>query len=67
MIKDQITKLSKKKEQTLLKMYFGDLIKEAVIKCPGTIEEYMKDLPLKIEAEDVTFLKEFRGIPLLEV
>lgn len=53
----EVTKLCKEKEQELLNKYFGNLVKEAAIECPETIEEYTKDLPLNIEAEYYTFLE----------
>lgn len=53
----EVTKLCKEKEQELLNKYFGNLVKEAAIECPETIEEYTKDLPLNIEAEYHTFLE----------
>lgn len=70
----EIVKLCKEKEQDLLEKYFGNLVEEAAIECPETIGEYKKDLPLKIEAEYGTFLKELweehvpkelRGTPLI--
>ena len=53
---NQIKKLCKEKEQELLNKYFGNLVKEAAVKRPETIEEYTIDLPLKIEAEYRAFL-----------
>lgn len=53
----QITTLCKEKEQELLDKYFGNLIHEAAIERPETIEMYTKDLPLKIEAEYRAFLE----------
>lgn len=50
--------LCREKENELLHKYFGNLIKEAAISQPETIEEYTKDLPLKIEAEFRSFLEE---------
>ena len=58
MIREQIKKLCKEKEQELLDKYYGNLVKEAAIERPETIGEYTKDLPLKIEAEYKVFLEE---------
>lgn len=58
----------------MLEKYFGNLVEEAAIECPETIGGYTKDLPLRIEAEYGTFLKELweghvpkelRGTPLI--
>lgn len=57
MTNEQITKRCKEKEQELLDKYFGNLIHEAAIERPETIEMYTKDLPLKIEAEYRVFLE----------
>lgn len=57
MIREQIKKLCKEKEQELLDKYYGNLVKEAAIERPETIGEYTKDLPLKIEAEYKVFLE----------
>ena len=74
MTNKQITKLCKEKEQEILNKYFGNLVHEAAIEKPETIGEYTKDLPLKIEAEYLTFLErlwdqyapsELRGTPLV--
>ena len=54
----EIEELCKRKEQELLKKYFGNLIKEAAIEKPETIGDYTKDLPLKIENEYFQYLKE---------
>lgn len=53
----KIEELCERKEQELLKKYFGNLIKEAAIERPETIEHYTKDLPLKIEAEYRAYLE----------
>lgn len=60
MIKDsfKISKSCEKKEQELLKKYFGKLVEEAAKERPEEIGEYTKDLPLKIEAEYRTYLEE---------
>ena len=74
MTKEQIIALCNKKEQELLNKYFGNLIQEAAHERPGTIEEYRKELPLKIEAEYRVFLEglwkeyapeELKGTPLV--
>ena len=58
MTNEQIENICKKKEQELLKKYFGKLVVEASIERPEEIGEYTKDLPLKIEAEYRTYLEE---------
>lgn len=74
MTTEQIKALCKEKEQELLYMYFGDLVKQAAIYRPETIGEYTKDLPLKIEAEYKAFLEDlwkkyapekYKGMPLV--
>lgn len=74
MTNEQIEDICKKKEQELLKRYFGNLIREAAVERPETIGEYTKDLPLKIEAEFRDFLEGlwqevapegFKGTPLV--
>ena len=74
MTTEQIKALCKEKEQKLLYMYFGDLVKQAAIYRPETIGEYTKDLPLKIEAEYKAFLEDlwkkyapekYKGMPLV--
>ena len=74
MNKELVEKCCKEKEQELLNMYFGNLVREAAIERPETIGEYTKDLPLKIEAEYKAFLEELwkehapeklRGTPLV--
>ena len=74
MTNEQIILLCKKKEQELIETYFGNLVQEAALVRPETIEEYFKDLPLKIEAEYKAFLEklweesapeELKGTPLV--
>ena len=74
MTNEQIILLCKKKEQELIETYFGNLVQEAALIRPETIEEYSKDLPLKIEAEYKAFLEklweesapeELKGTPLV--
>ena len=74
MTTEQIKALCKEKEQELLNLYFGDLVKQAAIKRPETIGDYTKDLPLKIEAEYKVFLEylwnkfapeKYKGTPLV--
>ena len=74
MTNEQIILLCKKKEQELIETYFGNLVQEAALIRPETIEEYSKDLPLKIEAEYKAFLEklweesapeERKGTPLV--
>lgn len=74
MTNEQIILLCKKKEQELIETYFGNLVQEAALIRPETIEEYFKDLPLKIEAEYKAFLEklweesapeELKGTPLV--
>ena len=74
MTNEQIILLCKKKEQELIETYFGNLVQEAALIRPETIEEYSKDLPLKIEAESKAFLEklweesapeERKGTPLV--
>lgn len=57
MTDEQIIAQCKAKEQELLDKYFGSLVHEAAIEQPETIEEYTKDLPMKIEAEYREFLE----------
>ena len=47
-----------KKEEELLNKYFGNIVREAAIEQPETIEGYDKDLPLRIEAEYKKFLSD---------
>ena len=54
----EIEKKCKEKENALLKKYFGNLTTEAAIYRPESIGNYTKDLPLKIEEEYYSFLKE---------
>lgn len=74
MTTEQIKAQCKEKEQELLNMYFGDLVKQAAIERPETIGAYTKDLPLKIEAEYKVFLEDlwkqyapakYKGSPLI--
>ena len=74
MTNEQIILLCKKKEQELIETYFGNLVQEAALIRPETIEEYSKDLPVKIEAEYKAFLEklweesapeELKGTPLV--
>lgn len=74
MTNEQIILLCKKKEQELIETYLGNLVQEAALIRPETIEEYSKDLPLKIEAEYKAFLEklweesapeELKGTPLV--
>ena len=58
MEKAEIQKYCIKKEEELLNKYFGNLVKEAAIGQPETIEGYDKELPLRIEAEYKEFLSE---------
>ena len=55
---EQITELCKKKELELLKKYFGNAVREAVITKPEHIGEYTMDLPLKMEDEYKLFLED---------
>lgn len=56
MNKDYIEKICKEKENLLLKIHFGNLVKEAAVERPETIGKYTKDLPLKIEEEYRAYL-----------
>ena len=58
MEKAEIQKYCIKKEEELLNRYFGNIVKEAAIEQPETIEGYDKELPLRIEAEYKEFLSE---------
>lgn len=58
MEKQVVEKLCKEKEQELLKLYFGSLVREAALDRPESIGMYTKDLPLKIEAEFKAYLEE---------
>ena len=49
--------LCEQKEQELLSKYFGNLVHEAANERPETIGGYTQELPLKIEAEYLAFLK----------
>lgn len=74
MTTQEIKKICEKKQDELLKKYFGKLVHEAAVEQPETIGEYTKDLPLKIEAEFRAFLEsiwkenapeELRATPLV--
>ena len=53
-----IERICSEKANSLLNVYFGNLIKEAAIDCPETIGNYDLELPLRIEAEYRDFLSE---------
>ena len=55
---EKIKWLCTEKAEALLGKYFGNLIKEASVDCPETIGEYNLDLPLKVESEYRTYLKD---------
>ena len=57
MDKLEIERLCSERIESLLKKYFGNLVKEAAIDCPETIGDYDLELPLRIEAEYRDFLK----------
>lgn len=57
-MKTEIERRCEEKANSLLKQYFGNLVKEAAIECPETIGEYDLELPLRIEAEYRNYLKE---------
>ena len=57
MDKLEIERLCSEMIESLLKKYFGNLVKEAAIDCPETIGDYDLELPLRIEAEYRDFLK----------
>lgn len=57
-MKTEIERRCEEKANSLLKQYFGNLVKEAAIDCPETIGEYDLELPLRIEAEYRNYLKE---------
>ena len=74
MTPQEIASLCEEKQNQLLHKYFGNLVHEAAIERPETIGKYIKELPLKIEAEFRTFLEELwkeyapaelKGTPLL--
>lgn len=74
MNQELVEKYCKEKEAQLLKKYYGNLVKEAAIERPETIDEYTKDLPLRIEAEYRAHLEdlwkeyapdELKGTPLV--
>ena len=58
MEKAQVKVQGIKKEEELLNKYFGNIVREAAIEQPETIEGYDKDLPLRIEAEYKKFLSD---------
>ena len=58
MTPQEIASLCEEKQNQLLHKYFGNLVHEAAIERPETIGKYIKELPLKIEAEFRTFLEE---------
>lgn len=53
-----IERICSEKANSLLKVYFGNLIKEAAVDCPETIGDYDWELPLRVEAEYRDFLRE---------
>lgn len=55
---EQITELCKKRELEILRKYFGNAVREAVITKPEHIGEYTMDLPLKMEDEYKLFLED---------
>lgn len=57
-MKTEIERRCEEKANSLLKQYFGNLVKEAAIECPESIGEYDLELPLRIEAEYRNYLKE---------
>lgn len=57
MTPERIEKLCTAKEQELLDKYFGNIVHEAAVVRPETIGEYTRELPLKIEAEYLDFLR----------
>lgn len=61
MKKTEIERRCEEKADSLLKQYFGNLVKEAAIECPETIGEYDLELPLRIETEYRNYLKELWG------
>ena len=74
MTPQEIASLCEEKQNQLLHKYFGNLVHEAAIERPETIGKYIKELPLKIEAEFRTFVEELwkeyapaelKGTPLL--
>ena len=58
MNKSEVERLCSEKVDSLLKKYFGNLVREAAIDCPETIGNYDLELPLRIEAEFRNYLKE---------
>lgn len=57
-MKTEIERRCEEKADSLLKQYFGNLVKEAAIECLESIGEYDLELPLRIEAEYRNYLKE---------
>lgn len=57
-MKTEIERRCEEKANSLLKQYFGNLVKEAAIERHETIGDYDLGLPLRIEAEYRDFLKE---------
>lgn len=53
----QIESQCRSKAEELLKKYFGNLVKEAAIERPETIDDYSLELPRQIEAEYYDYLK----------
>ena len=58
MDRSELERICSDKVDSLLKKYYGNLVKEAAIDCPETIGEYDMELPLRIEAEYRDLLKE---------
>ena len=56
--KSELERLCSEKAESLLKKYFGNLVREAAIDCPETIGNYDLELPLRVEAEYRDYLKE---------
>ena len=74
MTKEQIEKLCLEKEHELIGRYFGNLVHEAAVERPETIDNYPPSMPIKIESEYVAFLEtlwdecapeELKGTPLV--
>ena len=57
-MKTEIERRCEEKANSLLKQYFGNLVKEAAIERHESIGEYDLELPLRIEAEYREYLKE---------
>ena len=60
-MKTEIERRCEEKANSLLKQYFGNLVKEAAIERHESIGEYDLELPLRIEAEYREYLKELWG------